>query len=97
MCRSPSTELASRRGEDSSGALTVLAALLRFSTLNRQSFWSDESMTVLPTRKSFAEMLTTIGDTESTPPLYYVLAWAWAKMFGYGEVGVRSFSALAGT
>lgn len=78
-------------------ALTVLAALLRFPTLDRQSFWSDEAMTALLTRMSFTDMVRTIGETESTPPLYYVIAWAWAKAFGYGEIGLRSLSALAGT
>jgi mannosyltransferase len=42
-------------------------------------------------------MLRAIPDSESTPPLYYLLAWPWAKVFGTGEVGVRSFSALCGT
>lgn len=78
-------------------ALTVFAALLRFPTLDRQSFWSDEAMTALLARMSFTDMLRTIADTESTPPLYYVLAWVWTKAFGYGEIGLRSLSALAGT
>jgi 4-amino-4-deoxy-L-arabinose transferase-like glycosyltransferase len=34
---------------------------------------------------------------ESTPPLYYALAWVWAKLFGTGEAGLRSLSALVGT
>ena len=34
--------------------------------------------------------------SESNPPLYYVLAWGWAKAFGTGEVGLRSLSALFG-
>jgi 4-amino-4-deoxy-L-arabinose transferase-like glycosyltransferase len=42
-------------------------------------------------------MLRAIPDSESTPPLYYVLAWPWAKAFGTGEVGLRAFSALCGT
>jgi 4-amino-4-deoxy-L-arabinose transferase-like glycosyltransferase len=29
--------------------------------------------------------------------LYYVLAWLWTQVFGTGEVGLRSFSALCGT
>ena len=29
--------------------------------------------------------------------LYYVVAWAWGSVFGLGEVGLRSLSALAGT
>ena len=41
-------------------------------------------------------MLRTIPRTESTPPLYYVLAWGWTHVFGSGEFGLRSLSALAG-
>src|SRR4051794_41772454 len=42
-------------------------------------------------------MLSTIPRTESTPPLYYLLAWVWAKLFGTGEAGLRSLSAVIGT
>ena len=31
------------------------------------------------------------------PFVYYVVAWAWGSVFGLGEVGLRSLSALAGT
>ena len=34
---------------------------------------------------------------ESTPPLYYLLAWPWSHLFGVHEVGLRSLSALFGT
>ena len=36
---------------------------------------------------SFADMLREVKASESNPPLYYVLAWGWAKAFGTGEVG----------
>jgi mannosyltransferase len=41
-------------------------------------------------------VLSGVVDTESTPPLYYLLAWLWSQLFGLGEVGLRSFSALLG-
>ena len=41
-------------------------------------------------------MLHAVKASESNPPLYYVLAWGWAKAFGTGEVGLRSLSALFG-
>jgi 4-amino-4-deoxy-L-arabinose transferase-like glycosyltransferase len=41
-------------------------------------------------------MLGLIPHTESTPPLYYLVAWVWARVFGYGEAGLRSLSAVAG-
>jgi hypothetical protein len=78
-------------------ALTALAAILRFSTLHVQSFWFDEAVTVQLVRGSFGHMLSSIGGSESTPPLYYAFAWVWSRVFGHSEVGLRSLSALAGT
>jgi hypothetical protein len=76
----------------------VLAALLRFATLDAQSFAHDEAVTagrVLD--PNFIQMLREIPGGESTPPLYYVMAWFWSKLFGTGEVGLRALSALIGT
>jgi uncharacterized membrane protein len=42
-------------------------------------------------------MLHEVKASESNPPLYYVLAWGWAKAFGRDEFGIRSLSALLGT
>ena len=79
-------------------ALTLLAGALRFGTLDLQSFDFDEAITVgTVLGGSFGHMLDAIPDTESTPPLYYALAWIWAQPFGLGEVGARSLSALLGT
>ncbi len=77
-------------------ALTVLAAVLRFSTIGRQGFWYDEANSALLVHSSLGGMLGLLSTNESTPPLYYVLAWFWAHVFGYGEVGLRSLSALIG-
>ena len=41
-------------------------------------------------------MLTSIARLESTPPLYYALAWLWSKAFGTTEAGMRSLPALIG-
>jgi 4-amino-4-deoxy-L-arabinose transferase-like glycosyltransferase len=41
-------------------------------------------------------MLGLIPQSESTPPLYYCVAWWWARIFGFGEAGLRSLSALCG-
>ena len=79
------------------GLLTVLAAALRFATLDLQSFDFDEAFTVGPVLGgSFGHALDAIPRTESSPPLYYVLAWLWSRPFGLGEVGLRSLSALLG-
>src|SRR4051794_21167316 len=77
--------------------ITLAGALLRFLTLDAQSYWLDEAATVNLMHKGFGDMLAGVSGGESTPPLYYILAWAWAKLFGTGEVGLRSLSALFGT
>src|SRR5205085_9760107 len=77
-------------------ALTVLAAILRFSTLHVQGYWFDEAVTVRLVQGGFGHMLSSIGGSESTPPLYYALAWLWVRAFGHGVVALRSLSARVG-
>ena len=76
--------------------LLLVAALVRFAGIGAQSFWLDEVVTAELVSKTFGAMLATIPHSESTPYLYYVLAWPWAKLFGTGEAGLRSLSALFG-
>jgi 4-amino-4-deoxy-L-arabinose transferase-like glycosyltransferase len=77
--------------------LTLLGALLRFPTLDRQSFWLDELVTVSLLDHGLGDVLREVPRSEATPFLYYVVAWAWGSLFGLGEVGIRTLSALAGT
>lgn len=77
--------------------ITLAGGLLRFVALGAQSFSPDEGVTVGLLERGFGDMLDTIPASESTPPLYYSLAWVWTQVFGTGEVGVRSLSALFGT
>ena len=77
--------------------LTALGVAVRFASLGVQSYHHDEVITALRVLPgSFGEMLHAVKVSESNPPLYYVLGWAWAKEFGTGEVGLRSLSALFG-
>lgn len=78
-------------------AITAFGAALRFSTLGLQSYSLDEAATVNLVRKSLGGMLATIPHNESTPPLYYIVAWIWARIFGTTEVGLRALSACIGT
>lgn len=77
--------------------LTALGAGARFVGLDRQSFWIDEVVTAGLVAKSLPGMLETLPGSESTPPLYYVLAWLWSRIAGVDEPGLRSLSALLGT
>jgi mannosyltransferase len=78
-------------------AVCALAAAIRFSTLDVQSFWLDEGIAIGLIRRPFGDMLSTLPHGDSSPPLYYVLAWGWSRIFGSGEEGLRSLSALLGT
>lgn len=99
----PLSEPDGDRGPGRALALWALAAIVaagfavRFAGLGAQSYHHDEVITairVIP--GSFGDMLHSVGASESNPPLYYVLAWAWAKLFGTGEFGLRSLTALFG-
>jgi mannosyltransferase len=78
-------------------AITVLAAALRFSTLNLQSLWYDEAFTpVHVLRASLGQTLHGVVHSENTPPLWYVAEWAITRVLGTGAVALRLLSALAG-
>jgi 4-amino-4-deoxy-L-arabinose transferase-like glycosyltransferase len=76
--------------------VTILAAILRFATITDQSYWLDESQAAHELHLSFGAMWGAWNANEWNPPLYFVLAWPWAKLFGTGEAGLRAFSALIG-
>jgi mannosyltransferase len=61
-------------------ALTVLAGVLRL-VLAQDNVWADELFLYeIVHGNSLGEALRIIHETESTPPLYFVLAWAAARM-----------------
>ena len=77
--------------------VTIVGAVLRFTTLASQSYWFDEAQAAHELHLSFGAMLHLWSADEPNPPLYFVLAWPWAKLFGTGAAGLRSLSALLGT
>lgn len=78
--------------------LTALAAALRFSTLGLQSYRHDEAVTAgRVLLAGLPQTMHRVWTGESTPPLYYLLAWLWSHLFGVREAGLRSLSALFGT
>ena len=76
--------------------LIAVGAALRFWRLRHQGFWFDEANTSQEVHFTPGQMLTLLKHYESTPPLYYAVAWAWARIFGFGELGLRSLSAICG-
>jgi len=77
--------------------LTVLAAVLRFATLGVQSYHHDEVVTASRVlRAGFGHAMHAVWFGESTPPVYYAIAWVWTQLVGTGAVGLRAISAVAG-
>ena len=70
--------------------------VLRIATLGEQSFWYDEGQTVQLMHMSFGRMLRGVDTNQATPQVYYILAWVWSRLVGYGEFGMRFFPAVAG-
>src|SRR5947209_9433645 len=77
-------------------AAVAVAVVIRILTIDNQSIWTDEALTGYETRLPFGAMLHTVINFETTPPLYFVLIWAWAKVFGTGAVALRVFSSICG-
>ena len=60
-----------------------------------QPFWGDEAFSAgLLHIESLGQALSMMRN-DAHPPLYYLLLMAWAKVFGTGEVAVRSLSLVA--
>lgn len=94
---SPSDLTHARRVYGGIALLTLLAAVVRFATLDVQSFWYDEALTHQLVTGGFGPMLDGVLGHEAQPPLYFVLAWGWTRVFGDDEIALRSLSALLGT
>lgn len=75
-------------------AILMLAALVRFAFISRESLWFDELYNVWANRMPFTEMLRE-QLAAGHPPFYYMVVRAWYAL-GTGEAWVRSFSVLAG-
>jgi uncharacterized membrane protein len=76
--------------------LTLIAFLLRFWGLTRQSLWTDEAFTVI-----YAQIFE--GYTAQKfffnlqGPVHAAALYLWTCLFGTGETALRSFGAILGT
>jgi mannosyltransferase len=78
-------------------ALILLASALRLATLTEQGLWYDEAFTpVHVLHAGLGATLKSFVHSENTPPLWYLLAWADARVLGDGALALRLPSALAG-
>ncbi len=74
-------------------AILALAAALLFAAAAQKSFWEDEAFTAIFAQKDTSELLEGLS-WDVHPPLYLLLVNQWGKVFGFDELGLRSFSIL---
>lgn len=77
-------------------AILLLAVALRLPTLSQQSFWLDEGHVTVATSGGFSRVFDWLSTSEAHPPLFYVIAWTWAQLFGDADATLRTISAVAG-
>ena len=75
------------------GALTLLAAAIRFHNLGSDSFWFDEILTLNSAQSGFRSAFT----VRDHPPLLYLLSSLSIQTLGTSEATLRLISMLAGT
>jgi hypothetical protein len=62
----------------------------------KKHLWNDEILSlVLIQDPSFTHMLHAWGDTfNQAPPLYFISAWGWDKLFGSSDLSIRLLGSL---
>lgn len=76
--------------------LIAAATIIRILTIDNQSLWTDEALTAYEAGLPFGPMVHVMLNVETTPPLYFVLVWGWAHIFGTSAIALRSVSEIAG-
>ena len=59
----------------------------------RQSVWFDEAYSIMVAKQSVGEAIR-LTALDTHPPLYYLFLKAWACLFGWGELALRSLSVI---
>jgi uncharacterized membrane protein len=76
-------------------ALSATGAGLRSFRLSTDSIWLDEAYSLKLAAASWREILQGAA-RDVHPPLYHLLLAGWIRIFGRGEIGLRSLSVLCG-
>jgi Dolichyl-phosphate-mannose-protein mannosyltransferase len=76
------------------GTVSLIISCVVFSA--KKYFVNDELLSYyLLSDKSFLHMLSAFHDKiNAAPPLYFLLGWIWARVFGASELSLRLFSCL---
>ena len=77
--------------------IIFLALIVRFISLDKMSFWSDELVTLnwASEEKSVGQILyKNITYPDQSPPLFILLLHMWLKIFGHQDAWLRTLPAL---
>ena len=74
------------------GALAAMLVSLAIGLT--QSVWFDEAYSIMLAKQPVDQLLH-LAAVDTHPPLYYLLLKAWAGIFGWGELALRSLSVIA--
>lgn len=75
--------------------LTLAVFTLYARTLEKQSLWFDETLSVWIAAKPLPQLLNTLIYEDIHPPLYFLLLHSWMRLTGNSEWSVRMPSTLA--
>ena len=75
--------------------VAMVSCVYAFVGLSASSWWTDELFTLfLIDHHGGAGEVVRRALTDTHPPAYYLLLFGWSRLFGLGEVALRSLSAL---
>jgi len=57
------------------------------------SLWGDEAWAATLLKKNFFDIVKFVSK-DTSPPLYYIIAHLWSRLFGLSEIALRSLSML---
>lgn len=76
--------------------ITLIAGLVRFVGLTRDSLWTDETFSGYASQfSSLSDMVHYIA-MDVHPPGYFASLWGVSKLFGNSDFTLRAFSAIGG-
>jgi hypothetical protein len=76
--------------------ITLVAGILRWPSLAGSSFWYDEWLVHNLVYAPLDQLPDQIRAQQTTPPVYYYVVWAWARLFSPGADSLRALSGLFG-
>jgi hypothetical protein len=86
-----------RRALFAVAALTVLAFVLRALVVGQPAVYDELYLYRIVHDHGLGHVITVVHDTESTPPLYFLLAWVSDQILSDGFLAIKLPSLLLGT